>query len=80
MIKQLNMLEERRESAAIQLVEYQQKLTRRYNRDIRKREFGAGDMVLQKVVGNTRDVHAGKLTPTWEGPYRVATIASVGAY
>ena len=37
-------------------------------------------MVLQKVVGNTRDVHAGKLTPTWEGPYRVTAIAGAGAY
>ena len=59
MIKQLNMLEKRRESATIQLAEYQQKLTRRYNRDIRKREFGVGDLVLQKVVRNTRDVNAG---------------------
>jgi len=80
MMKQLNMLEEHRESATIWLAEYQQKLARRYNKDVRKREFGAGDLVLQKVVGNTRDVNAGKLTPTWEGPYRVAAIAGTGAY
>ena len=53
MLKQLNLLEERRESATIWLVEYRQKLARRYNRDVRKREFGAGDLVLRKVVGNT---------------------------
>ena len=57
------MLEERQESVTIQLAKYQQKLARRYNRDVRKREFGAGDLVLQKVVGNTWDVIAGKLAP-----------------
>ena len=27
-----------------------------------------------------RDVNAGKLAPTWEGPHRVTAIASTGAY
>jgi len=58
------MLEERQESMTIRLAKYQQKLAWRYNRDMRKREFEAGDLVLQKVVGNTRDVNVGKLAPT----------------
>ena len=74
------MLEERWESATTWLVEYQQKLAWRYNRDVRKREFEARDLVLRKVVGNTRDVNVGKLALTWEGPYRVTAIASAGAY
>ena len=74
------MLEERRESATTWLVEYQQKLAWRYNRDVRKREFEVRDLVLRKVVGNTRDVNVGKLALTWEGPYRVTAIASAGAY
>ena len=74
------MLEERRESTTTWLVEYQQKLAWRYNRDVRKREFEARDLVLRKVVGNTRDVNVGKLALTWEGPYRVTAIASAGAY
>ena len=36
--------------------------------------------MLWKVVGNMRDKNAGKLAPTWEGPYRVTAIAGVGAY
>ena len=80
MLKQLNLLEECRELVTIRLAEYQQKLAQRYNRDVRRREFGVGDLVLRKVVGNTRDVNAGKLAPTWEGPYRVTAIASAGAY
>ena len=61
-------------------MDYQQKLARRYNLDMKKREFGAGDLVLQKAVGNAQDVNAGKLAPTWEGPYRVTAIAGAGAY
>ena len=28
----------------------------------------------------TRDINAGKLALTWEGPYRVTAIAGAGAY
>ena len=47
---------------------------------MKKREFGVGDLVLWKAVGNARDVSAGKLAPNWEGQYRVTTIAKVGVY
>ena len=71
MVEHLDLLEEYREAAVIRLAEYQQKLARRYNRDVNAREFGAGDLVLRKVVGNMRDTNARKLAPTWGGPYRV---------
>ena len=64
----------------IRLAEYQQKLTRRYNKNVRRKEFSARDLVLRKVVGNTRDVNARKLMLTWEGPHRITVIASEGAY
>ena len=64
MIEQLDSLEEYHEVAIIRLVEYQQKLARRYNRDVKVREFGAGDLVLRKAVGNMRDTNAGKLAQT----------------
>ena len=43
-------------------------------------EFGAGDLVLRKVVGNMRDSNARKLALTWEGPYRVTSITGARAY
>ncbi|XP_075659318.1 uncharacterized protein LOC142629247 [Castanea sativa] len=64
----------------IRLVEYQQKLAERYNRSVRKREFAARDLVLRKVIGNKWDANAGKLAPSWEGPYRVTATAGAGAY
>ena len=64
----------------IRLAEYQQKLARCYNRDVKTREFSAGDLVLRRAVGNMRDTNAGKLAPSWEGPYRVTAITGAGAY
>ena len=52
MVKQLDLLEEYRESTTIKLAKYQQKLARQYNWDVKRREFSAGDLVLRKVVGN----------------------------
>ena len=76
MVEHLDLLEEYREAVTIRLVEYQQKLTQRYNRDVKTREFSVGDLVLRKAIGNMRDTNARKLAPTWEGPYRVTAIAS----
>ena len=64
MVEHLDLLEEYWEAATIRLAKYQQKLAWRYNRDIKVREFGAGDLVLRKAVGNMRDTNAEKLAPT----------------
>ena len=79
-MKRLDLLEEYREATIIRLAKYQQKLARCYNRDVKTREFSAGDLVLRKAVGNIWDTNAEKLTPSWERPYRVTAIASAGAY
>ena len=80
MMERLDWLEECREAATIRLTEYQQKLAQRYKRNVKGREFSAEELVLRKVVGNIRDIAAGKLAQTWEGPYRVTTIAGARAY
>ena len=63
-VEHLDLLEEYREAAIILLVEYQQKLVRCYNPDVKTREFVAGDLVLQRAVGNMRDTSVEKLAPT----------------
>ena len=80
MMEHLDWIEECREAATVQLAEYQQKLAQRYNRKVKGREFSAGELVLKRVVGNMRDMAAGKLAQSWEGPYKVTAIASAGAY
>ena len=42
--------------------------------------MNVGDLVLRKAVGSMRDTNAGKLAQTWDGPYRITAIASVGEY
>jgi len=41
--------------ATIQLAEYQLKLAQRYNRDLKRREFSVGELVLRRAVGNTQE-------------------------
>ena len=47
---------------------------------IKPRVFRVGDLVLRKVVANTRKPNEGKLGPNWEGPYKVISQAGVGAF
>ena len=35
---------------------------------------------MQRIVGSMKDQNARKLAPNWEGPYRVTTVAEMGAY
>ena len=80
MVKRLDWLEEYREVAIIRLAEYQQKLARCYNRDVKTKEFSVGDLVLRKAVGNMRDTNVGKLAQAWEGSYRVTAIVGARVY
>jgi len=47
---------------------------------VRPREFVAEDLVMQRIVGSMKDQNVRKLAPSWEGPYRVTTVAGMGAY
>ena len=80
MIKQFDFMEENREIASIRLVDYQQKLSKGYNRNMRLREFVARDLVLQKVLGSIKDLSLGKLDLNWEGSYHVTTMVGTEAY
>ena len=46
MVGNLDTWEERRDMVFVQLADYQQKLARGYNRNVKPREFVAGDLVL----------------------------------
>ena len=50
--RDLDLRDERREKAAIQLGAYQQQLAKAYNKKVNPREFQVGDLVLRKVVCN----------------------------
>ena len=76
----LDLIDERRESAMVQLACYQHKLKRCYDSNVKTRPLAVGDLVLRKVLGATRNPNWGKLGPNWEGPYRITSVAGIGAY
>ena len=64
----------------VQLVYYQQKLKQGYDSSVRLRPLIPGDLVLRKVVGTVKNLAWGKLGPNWEGPYRITSVAGIGAH
>nr|XP_016507384.1 PREDICTED: uncharacterized protein LOC107825062 [Nicotiana tabacum] len=76
----LDLLEERRETALIKVATQKQVIERYYNRKARLEYFKIGDYVLKKVFQSTRAANARKLSPNWEGPYKIHGIAGKGAY
>ena len=78
--KSLGLIEEKRENAMVQLAYYQQKLKQCYDANVKLRPLNPGDLVLHKVVGAAKNPAWGKLGPNWEGPYRITSKASIGAY
>ncbi|XP_070054196.1 uncharacterized protein [Nicotiana tomentosiformis] len=76
----LDLLEERREATLVRMAAQKQMIERYYNRKANLRYFKIGDFVLKKVFQSTKVANAGKLSPNWEGPYKVRCIAGKGAY
>ena len=78
--KSLDLIEEIREKAVIQLAYYHQKLKQGYDANVKLRPLAPGDLVLRKVVGTAKNPSWGKLGPNWEGPYRITSVVGIGAY
>ena len=78
--RSLDLLEERRENAMVQLVYYQHKLKQGYDARVKLRPLEPRDLVLRKVLGTMKNPTWGKLGPNWEGPYRITSLAGIGAY
>nr|CAD40917.1 OSJNBa0088K19.3 [Oryza sativa Japonica Group] len=72
----LDYLEERRRRAALRAARYQQSLRRYHQRHVRARSLCVDDLVLRCV-----QTCAGlsKLSPMWEGPYRVIGVPRPGS-
>ena len=61
--KNLDLIEERRENAMVQLAYYQHKLKQGYDMNVKLRPLAPGDLVLRKVLENTKNPAWGKLGP-----------------
>ena len=61
--KSLDLIEEKRENAMVQLAYYQQKLKQGYDANVKLRPLTPGDLVLCKVLGIAKNQAWGKLGP-----------------
>ena len=78
--RNLDLIEEKRENAMVQLAYYQQKLKQGYDANVKLRPLIPGDLVLRKVVGAVKNPAWEKLGPNWKEPYRITSKAGIGAY
>ena len=68
--------EERRREATLWATRYQQALRRYHCCSVRSRTLEVGDLVLRRVLSREG---LQKLSPMWEGPFRVTLISRPGA-
>ena len=78
--KSLDLIEEKREKAMIQLAYYHQKLKQGYDANVKLQPLAPRELVLRKVLGSAKNPSWGKLGPNWKGPYRITSVAGIGAY
>ena len=78
--RNLDLIEEKRENAMVQLAYYQQKLKQGYDANVRLGPLTLGDLMLRKVVGIAKNPAWGKLGLNWEGLYRITSQDGIGAY
>ena len=78
--KSLDLVEEWRENAMVQLAYYQHKLKQDYDMNVKLKSLAPGDLILRKVLENTKNPAWGKLWPNLKGPYRITSVAGIGAY
>ena len=65
-----------RHEASFQAARYQQALRRYHCRNIRPRTLEVGDLILRRVLSK-EGLH--KLSPMWEGPFKVVHVSRPGA-
>ncbi|GJV34520.1 reverse transcriptase domain-containing protein [Tanacetum coccineum] len=75
----LDLIQERREAAAIQEAKYKKKVEQYYNKQVCPVSFRVGDFVYQRNEAS-RVENQGKLSSNWEGPYRVVEAYDNGSY
>ncbi|XP_074350552.1 uncharacterized protein LOC141689923 [Apium graveolens] len=76
----LDLLDEARTNSQLKLAAYQQRIARYFNKKVKSVSFKVGDLVLRKVMPNTKIAQHGVLGANWKGPYKVKAILWKGTY
>ncbi|GJZ64939.1 reverse transcriptase domain-containing protein [Tanacetum coccineum] len=75
----LDLLEEKREQAAIREAKSKAKMEKYYNSKVRSISFKPGDLVYRNNDARLAE-DTGKLGPKWEGPYEITKALGKGVY
>ncbi|GJT63341.1 hypothetical protein Tco_1006874 [Tanacetum coccineum] len=75
----MDLLQERREAAAIKEAKYKTKMEQYYNQKVRLMSFKPDEYVFRKNEAS-RVEDQGKLGLRWEGPYRMTEAYQNGSY
>jgi len=67
----LDLIEELRDKAYLREMVCKQITARRYNARLRLRSFQKGDLVWRMTGDARKNLSNQKLTPNWEGPFRI---------
>ena len=74
-----DLLEETRDAAHFRVVQYQRLVAKYYNTKIKPRSFQVNDLVLRESAASMPS-KVSKLSPPWEGPYKVIQVVRPGTY
>ncbi|XP_025660949.1 uncharacterized protein [Arachis hypogaea] len=75
-----DLIDETRSIAHLRELALKQRISLRYNHGVIRREFATDDLVLRRNDIGPPTRGEGKLTPNWEGPYRIKAVIGKGAY
>ncbi|KAK3025438.1 hypothetical protein RJ639_042164 [Escallonia herrerae] len=76
----LDLLDDVRAQALDRMISTKQRVARFYNRRVQMRIFRVGDLVLRKLEVSDPKAAVGKLSPNWEGPYKISKVLRPGTY
>ena len=75
-----DLLDEKKERAEVRQATYKHLVTKDYNRRFNHVSFLPRNLVLRKFTLSTNELNVRKLSPTWEGPYKVTQVSRPGTY
>ena len=76
----LDLIDGVRADAEHRVAKYKNLMARQYDAMVKLRRFNIGDLVLRKISLATKNPTHRKLSPNWEGPYRVINCKRQGSY
>ena len=77
-LDQINLMDEKRLAAVCHGQIYQKRMTRAFNKKVKRQVYQIGDLVIKRIILPQTDPR-GKWTPTYEGPFVVKKVFSGGA-